>query len=244
MINKKLNSGLQHIDNPVVTTEDIKEFYNAILDSPELYPHFMELRPHGLWRMCVKMASYFTLLLRKDRITPADTEYLKKIHHNMNISENSYDTFTGTFAHICSRNKSDAQRQKMLSMFSLLKAHICPSASPGKSYKAFVKVISKLRPVAPKIDVHKTKSTKWLDSFPEPNAGCVLRSSGELGHSEIWNEQANYFHLRQRVRKMQKLITVIQYKSKCMEKRVVQLEIESMKQQGIKHQRDLDLVYR
>jgi len=244
MINKKLKSGLQNTDYPAITTEAIKEFYNAILDSPELYPHFMELRPNGLWRMCNKMAKYFTLLLRKDRITAADTEYLKKIHHNMNISENSYDTFTGKFAHICCRNKSDARRQKMLSMFSLLKAHICPSASSGKSYKAFVKVISNLHPVAQMKEVPNTKTTKWLDSFPEPNTRRVLRSSGEFGRSEIWNEQANYFHIRQRVRKMQKLIAVIQYKSMRMEKRVGQLEVESMKQLGKKHQRDLDLVYR
>merc|ERR1719334_122923 len=197
----------------------------------------MEVRPRGLWRMCNKMASYLTLVLKKDRITPADTEYVKKIHHNMNISEDAYDTFTGKFAHICCRNKSDALRQKMLSMFSLLKAHICPNASSGKPYKAFVKVISKLDPVAQREEFHKTKSTKWLDSFPEPNDGCFLRSSGEFGRSEVWNEQANYFHLRQRMRKLQKLITVIKYKSERMETRVAHLEIASMNQQGKKHQR-------
>jgi len=243
MTDKKLNLEGENIDDPVITTEVIKEFYNAILDSPELYPYFMELRPNGLWRMCNKMASYFTMVLNKDRITPADTEYLKKIHRNMNISEDSYDTFTGKFAHICCRNKSDARRQKMLSMFSLLKAHICPNASSGKPYKAFVKVISKLDPVAQKKEVDKSKSTKWLDSFPEPNVGGSLRSSGEFGRSEMWNEQANYFHLRQRVRKLQKLITVIKYKSERMEARVAKLEVESMNQLGKKPQRDLDLVY-
>jgi len=242
MIHKKVKSGLQNTDDPVITTAAIKEFYNAILDSPELYPYFMKLSPNGLWRMCNKMASFFTHVLKKDRITPVDTEYLKKIHHNMNISENSYDIFTGKFAHICCRNKSDALRQKMLSIFSLLKAHICPSASSGKPYKAFVKVISKLDPVAQKEEAHKTKSTKWLDSFPEPKASC-LKSTGEFGRSEIWNEEANYFHLRQRIRKLQKLITVMKYKSERMETRVAQLEIASMKQQGKKNQRDLDLVY-
>jgi len=193
--------------------------------------------------MCNKMASYFTLMLSKDRITPADTEYLKHIHQNLNISEYSYDTFTGKFAHICCRNKSDAWRQKMLSMFSLLKAHICPRASSGKPYKAFVKVISKLHPVSHKDEVHKTRSAKWLDGFPDPNVGDFLRSSGVFGHSEMWNEQANYFHLRQRVRKLQKLITVIKYKSERMETRIAELEVKSMNKHGTKPQRDLDLVY-
>jgi hypothetical protein len=243
MINKNLLSKVLNTDDPVITTEAIKEFYNAILDSPELYPCFMALRPNGLWSMCNKMASYFTLILSKDRITPADTEYLKKIHHNMNISEYAYDTFTGKFAHICCRNKSDAWRQKMLSMFSLLKAHICPSASSEKSYKAFVKVISKLHPVSHKEEVHKTISGKWLDSFPEPNVGGFLRSNGVFGRSEVWNEQANFFHLRQRVRKLQKLLTLIKHKSELMETRIAELEAASMNQHGRKPQRDLDLVY-
>jgi len=243
-MNKQLKSGLENTDDPVITKVAIQEFFNAVLDSPELYPYFMEVRPRGLWRMCNKMASYVTLVLKKDRITPADTEYVKKIHQNLNISEDSYDTFTGKFAHICCRNKSDALRQKMLSIFSLLKAHICPNASSGKPYKALIEVISKLDPVAQNEEVPKTNSTRWLDNFPEPSDGYgCLRSTGEFGRSEIWNEQANYFHLRQRVRKLQKLITVIKYKSERMETRVAELEVASMNQQVKKHQMDLDLDY-
>jgi len=240
---KKLSTGSQDSDTSVITKEIIKEFYDALLESPELYPFFMELRPNGLWRMCNKMANYFSRVLGKDRITPADTEHLKKIHHSLNISEASYDRFTQLFAHICCRNKSDARRKKMLSTFALLKAHICPSAGASKNLFAFYKVISNL-PVATKEERSKKKSNSWLDTFPEPNAGCFLRSTGVFGSSEIWNQPAQYFHLRKRVRKLEKLMTVIQYQSKRMEVRIANLEFQNMNQQiGIRKQRDLDLVY-
>jgi len=240
---KKSLSGTQDSDTSVITPESIKEFYNAILESPELYPFFMELRPNGLWRMCNKMANYFSRVLDKDRITPADTEHLKKIHHSLNISEASYDRFAQLFAHICCRNKSDSRRKKMLSTFALLKAHICPNAGASKNLFAFCKVISNLA-VANKEDSHKTKSTSWLDTFPELSDGCFLRSTGEFASSEIWNQPAQYFHLRKRVRELEKLMTVIKFKSKRMEVRIANLEVKNMKQQmGTRKQRDLDLVY-
>jgi len=238
---KKLSLASQDSDSSVISSHSIKEFYDAILESPELYPFFMELRPNGLWRMCNKMANYFSRVLGKDRITPADTEYLKKIHHSLNISEASYDRFTQLFAHICCRNKSDARRKKMLSTFALLKAHICPNAGASKNLFAFCKVISSL-PVAKKEEKRKTKSTSWLDTFPEPSAGCFLKSTGEYASSEIWNQPAQYFHLRKRVRELEKLMTVIQYKSKRMEVRIANLEVQNM-QMGARKQRDLDLVY-
>lgn len=238
---KKLSSGSQDSNTSAISTDSIKEFYDAILESPELYPFFMELRPNGLWRMCNKMACYFSRVLGKDRITPADTEHLKKIHHSLNINEASYDRFTQLFAHICCRNKSDARRKKMLSTFALLKAHICPNAGASESLFAFYKVISNL-PVAQKKEKHKTKNTSWLDTFPEPNAGCFLKSTGEFAISESWNQPAQYFHLRKRVRELEKLMTVIQYKSKRMEVRIANLEVQNM-QMGTRKQRDLDLVY-
>jgi len=238
---KKLPLESQDSDSLDISSDTIKEFYDAILESPELYPFFMELRPNGLWRMCNKMARYFSRILGKDRITPADTEHLKKIHHSLNISEASYDRFTQLFAHICCRNKSDARRKKMLSTFALLKAHVCPNAGASKNLSAFYKVISNL-PVAKKEEKRKTKSTSWLDTFPEPNAGCFLRSTGEFTSSEIWNQPAQYFHLRKRLRELEKLMTVIQYKSKRMEVRIANLEVQS-KQMGTRKQRDLDLVY-
>jgi len=238
---KKLSLAAQDCDSSVISSDSIKEFYDAILESPELYPFFMELRPNGLWRMCNKMANYFSRVLGKDRITPADTEYLKKIHHSLNINEASYDRFTQLFAHICCRNKSDARRKKMLSTFALLKAHICPNAGASKNLFAFYKVISNL-PVAQKEEKHKPKSTSWLDTFPEPNAGCFLKSTGEYASSEIWNQPAQYFHLRKRVRELEKLMTVIQYKSKRMEVRIANLEVQNT-QMGERKHRDLDLVY-
>jgi len=230
-------------DDQVITEDVIEEFYDAILDSPELYPYFMELRPNGLWRKCNKMASYFTRVLNKDIITPADTEHLKKIHHSLKITERSYDVFTSLFAHICCRNKSDARRKKFLAMFSLLKAHVCPIAGSKQNLDAFVGVISKL-PVARKVEDDKKQDFSWLDSFPELNGNCFFRSNGELSRSEIWNEQAQYCHLRKRLRKLEKLITVIRYKSKRMEIRIANLETDSRKQQMLtKQHRDLDLVF-
>merc|ERR1719233_1912188 len=200
----------------------------------------MELRPNGLWRKCNRMASYFTRVLNKDIITPADTEYLKKIHHPLNINETSYDVFTSLFAHICCRNKSDARRKKFLSTFSLLKAHVCPIAGGKQNLNAFVGVISKL-PFAWKEEVVNRDCT-WLDSFPELNNNCFFRTNGGLSRSEIWNEQAQYFHLRKRLRELEKLITVIRYKSKRMEMRIANLEKESRKKQmPTKQHRNLDL---
>merc|ERR1719233_177519 len=201
----------------------------------------MELRPNGLWRKCNRMASYFTRVLNKDIITPADTEHLKKIHHPLNINETSYDVFTSLFAHICCRNKSDTRRKKFLSMFSLLKAHVCPIAGSKQNLNAFVGVISKL-PVARKNEVDEKQDCPWLESFPKLNDNCFFRTNGELSRSEIWNEQAQYFHLRKRLRELEKLITVIRYKSKSMEIRIANLEKESRKQQMLKKQhRNLDL---
>jgi len=244
MLNEKLKSEGKDLDKSVITKKAIKEFYEAIIDSPELYPEFMELRQDGLWRMCNMMASYLTRLLSKDRITPADTQYLKKVHQSMNISETSYDKFTGLFAHICCRNKSDTQRKKMLSMFLLLKAHICPIASGGKNLAAFCGVLKNLPFVPQKEEIDKKKSTKWLDSFPEPIDSYFLRSSRYIGRGQIWDEQAQFFHLRKRLRKLEKVITVIHNKSKRMEIRVSRLEVESRKKQTeTKQHRDLELVY-
>jgi len=245
---KKIKSELQDEEDQVITPEVIKKFYDAILDSPELYPYFMELRPNGLWRKCNKMASFFTRVLHKEIITPADTQHLKTIHHCLNINESSYGIFTRLFAHICCGNKSDARRKKMLSMFSMLKAHICPNAGGGKNLAAFCQVISKMEPV-PMIEVEDVDGEEhctWMDSFPEPSDNSFLGASGELfGRSEILNEQAWHFHLRKRLRKMEKLIKVIQNKSKGMEIRVAKLEINSRQQQNMvtNQQRNLDLVY-
>jgi len=190
------------------------------------------------------MASYFTRVLNKDKITPADTEYLKKIHRRLNIKETSYDLFTSLFAHICCRNKSDARRKKFLSTFSLLKAPVCPIAGSGKVLAAFCGVISNLDPVARKEEPDKKVGCAWSDSFPDPSTCNFLKSNGELSRSEIWNEKAQYFHLRKRLRKLEKMITVIHCRSKRMEERIANLENESRKQQkSNRQQRDLDLVY-
>jgi len=235
---KTLSSGSQESDTAVITRASIKEFYDAILESPELYPYFMELGPKGLWRICNKMAFYFSRVLSKDRITPADTEHLKKIHHSLNISEVSYDGFTQLFSHICCRNKSDISRKKMLSTFALLKAHICPKAGASQNLFAFYKVIANLPAVQT-----KPKSTKWLDTFPELEGGCFLRST-EFASLESWNESAHNFRLRKRLRELQKLMAVIHHKSKRMELRISKLEVKNMELRlGPENQRDLDLVY-
>jgi len=234
---KTLSSGSQESDTTLITRASIKEFYDAILESPELYPYFMELGPKGLWRICNKMAFYFSRVLSKDRITPADTEHLKTIHHSLNISEASYDRFTQLFSHMCCRNKSDISRKKMISTFALLKAHICPKAGASQNLFAFYKVIANLPVVKT-----KPKSTKWLDTFPELKAGC-LRST-EFASLESWNEPAQSFRLRKRLRELQKLMAVIHYKSKRMELRVSKLEVKNMKLRlGPEKQHDLDLVY-
>jgi len=235
---ENLKSEWQDHDDPVITKEVIEEFYDAILNSPELYPYFMELRPNGLWRKCNMMASYFTRVLNKDKITPADTEHLKKIHRSLNIKETSYDLFTGLFAHICCRNKSDARRKKFLSKFSLLKAHVCPIAGNDKIWDAFCGVISNLHSdsASRKEELEKKSGCASSDSFP------VLAVA--LSRSEIWNEKAQYFHLRKRLRALKKQITVIYHRSKRMEMRIANLEMESRKQQKFTmQQRDLDLVY-
>jgi len=230
-------------DDPVITKEVIEEFYDAILDSPELYPYFMELRPNGLWRKCNMMACYFTRVLNKEKITPADTEYLKKIHSRLNIKETSYDLFTSLFAHICCRNKSDACRKKFLSTFSLLKAPICPVAGSDKVLAAFCGVISNLD-LAREEELDNKVGCTWSDSFPDPITCNFFKSNGELSRSEIWNEKAQYFHLRKRLRGLEKLLTVIHSRSKRMEERVANLEMKSRKQEKFnRQQRDLDLVY-
>jgi len=243
---ENLKSEWQDHDDPVITKEVIEEFYDAILNSPELYPYFMELRPNGLWRKCNMMASYFTRVLNKDKITPADTEYLKQIHRSLNIKETSYDMFTGLFAHICCRNKSDARRKKFLSKFSLLKAHVCPIAGNDKIWDAFCGVISNLHShsASRKQELEKKSGCAWSDSFPDPSSYNFFKANGALSRSEVWNEKAQDFHLRKRLRTLKKQITVIYYKSKRMEMRIANLEMESRKQQKFTmQQRDLDLVY-
>jgi len=228
--------------NRTITSDVIEQVCNAIVDSPQLYPYFMELDRHGLWSKCTKMAGYITTISNKKILTPADTEFLKKIHHGMNISETTYDDFTRLFAHICCRNKSDAWRKKMLSTFSLLKAHVCPVAGSGKNYAAFCQVISHLNPVDWKKEVGRSRSSAWLDSFTEPSDKFYISTNGELSRSEVWNDKAQYFHLRKRLRKCQKLITVIQNNSKRMEMRIAKLEEEKKVQMMTKQKRDLDLV--
>merc|ERR1719320_138988 len=186
----------------------------------------MELHPNGLWRKCNKMASFFTRVLHKEIITPADTQHLKKIHHCLNITESSYEEFTRLFAHICCGNHSDAYRKKMLSMFSMLKAQICPNAGSGNNLAAFVEVFYNMEPVSRKEveDADEEQHCTWMDGFPVPRDSFLVGARGELFvKSEIWNTEAQYFHLRKRLRKLQKLIKVIHTKSKRMEIRVSKL---------------------
>jgi len=233
---------LQDQNDPAINQKCVEEFYYSILDSPELYPYFMDFSRNRLWTMCNKMARYITHLLNKNLITPADTEHIKKTHYNLNIDETSYDAFTSLFTHICCRNKNDARRKKMISMFSLLKAHICPSASKRKNLAALCSVISNLQPVAWKEELDEKQGCTWLDNF-EPNEDYLCISNIELSRSEMWNEQAQYFHLRKRLRDLKKLITVIHYKSMRMEMRITNLEMKSREQQMLANQnRDLDLV--
>jgi len=138
------------------------------LNSPELYPYFMKLRPDGLFGMCNKMSSYLTRVFHKNTITPADTQHLKQIHHSMNIKEETYDKFTKLFAHICCRGKSDSRRKKMLRMFKLLKAHICPSAGTKKNLDAFVWVISNLHSDSEEWTDNKAQNCSKVDAFSNP----------------------------------------------------------------------------
>lgn len=240
MQKNKVKLGYQDKDDPTISTECIEEFCNKILDSPELYPYFMELRPSGLWRKCNKLATYITFVLNKNILTPADTEFLKKIHHRLNIKEADYDEFTRLFAHICCRNKSDFLRKRMLSMFSLLKAHVCPLAGSRQNLRTFLQVMSNIDPVDWKEDENKGQDCSWLDRFPAPADNCFLKSK----RSVIWNEQAQYVHLRKRLRKCERLTTVIQNRTESMEIRIAKLEEDSRKDQVLrKQQRDLDLVY-
>jgi len=178
--------------NQTITKDIIEEFCNAIKDSPGLNPYFMGLDRDRLWSKCTKMAEYITTVSNKKILTPADTEFLKKIHHRMDISETTYDDFTRLFAHICCRSKSDACRKKMLSLFSLLKAHICPLAGSEKTYATFCEVISNLNPEDWKKEVDNSRNSSWLDSFSEPS--YYVSKTGELCYSEVWNEKAQYFH--------------------------------------------------
>jgi len=246
MQKEEIKTEFQDEEDQVITAEVIEKFYEAILNNPELYPYFMELRPNGLWRKCNKMASFFTRVLQKEIITPADTEHLKKIHHCLKIKESSYGVFTRLFAHICCGNKSDARRKKMLSMFSMLKAHICPNAGSGKTLAKFVEVASKMEPVPRKevedADEQPHQTSMW---FSVERNNPFVEARGELfGRSEVWNEQAQHFHLCKRLRKLEKLITVIHNKSKRMEIRVAQLEINSRKRKLVTNQqRNLDLMH-
>jgi len=177
--------------NQTITKDIIEEFCNAIKDSPGLNPYFMGLDRDRLWSKCTKMAEYITTVSNKKILTPADTEFLKKIHHRMDISETTYDDFTRLFAHICCRN-NDAWRKKMLSLFSLLKSHICPFAGSEKTYATFCEVISNLNPVDWKKDEDNSRNSALLDSFLEPRG--YLSTNRELSCSEVWNEKAQFFH--------------------------------------------------
>jgi len=48
MQNFLFKSGLQDKRDSGVTTDEIEQFFDAIVDSPQLYPYFMELFPDGL----------------------------------------------------------------------------------------------------------------------------------------------------------------------------------------------------
>jgi hypothetical protein len=189
------------------------------------------------------MAECITTVSKKKMITPADTEFLKAIHHGMNINEITYDDFTSLFAHICCRNKSDTWRKKMLSIFSLLKAHICPVAGSRKSYAAFCKVISKLHPVDWKKETDEGQSCAWSDSFPDPSNKLYVCPNGEFSRCEVWNEKAENIHLQKRLRKCQKLLTVIENKSKRMKMRIAKLEGKNKKAKMMNQKKDLDLVF-
>jgi len=226
--NEKIKSEQRPKDDSVMTipTEVVEVFYQKILESPELYPYFMTLRPNGLWTKCESMAKYFSRIYSKHIITPADTQQLKKIHHCLNISESAYDEFTKLFAHICCRGRDDNCHRRVLRVNSLLKAHICPSANKLKNLAAFCKVISNINPVVQHTEndeEHKSVTSRFekLSPFSEANAKV-----GHLvfGRAEVWNERAQSFHMRKRLRELEKLLKRIHKKSEDMEKRVTELE--------------------
>jgi len=239
MHKETLKSDCHDKDDSGIATDVLEEFCNAILDNPQLYPYFMKLRPNGLWEKCNKMACFISFVSNKNIITPADTEFLKKIHHGLNINETSYDEFTRLFVHICCRKKSNFRRKKMSSIFSLLKAHICPASGNGEIFGAFCEVISHLNPVDWKEEGDKKRGSSLLDRFPEPSHNSMFRSSDKIS-----NELAQYFHYRKRLRKCERLVTVIKEKSRRMEMRIAKLEKKGKKDQKLKkQQRNLDIIY-
>jgi len=224
----KPNSEQKQKDDAIITipSEVIEVFYQEILESPELYPYFMTLRPNGLWTKCEMMAKYFSSIYNKDNITPADTQQLKKTHHCLNISETAYDQFTKLFAHICCRGKDDNCRRHILRINSLLKAHICPSAGKRKNLAAFCKVISEINTVRKhkKGDVEQKMATSRFDRLSSLSAKNTEVGHLVFGRAEVWNEKAQAFHLRKRVRDLEKILNDIHKKSEAMEKRVTELE--------------------
>jgi len=165
------------------------------------------------------VAKYFSYIYNKDIVTPGDTQQLKKTHNSLNISETAYDEFTMLFAHTCCRGKDDNCRRRILRINSLLKAHICPSAGKRKNLAVFCKVISKINPVRKytKNDEEQESVTSRFDKL-SPFGHLVY------GRTELWNEKAQAFHLRKRLRDLEKTLNNIYKKSEAMEKRVTELE--------------------
>jgi len=215
----------------IFSTEVVKEFYEEILQSPELYPYFMTLRPNGLWRKCDRMASYFSRVFKKDFITPADTQHLKKIHHDLNITEKSYDMFTKLFAHTCCKGKSDNHRKRMLRLSGLLKAHICGNPDGGKNLKAFLKVISNINNDNRVIGGGQRSTLNTVSASATQTGGLkqLVTQTGGLKQlvnngSEVFNARAHYFHLRKRLQELERLIGVIRTRCERMEECVAILE--------------------
>jgi len=230
--NDKLNSEQKRKDDAIISipSEVVKVFYQKILESPELYPYFMTLRPNGLWTKCERMAKYFSCIYNKDIITPADTLQLKKTHHGLNISEAAYDEFTKLFAHICCRGKDDNCRRRMLRINNLLKAHICPSAGKQKNLGIFCKVISQVNPIREytKDDEERTRVTSRFDKVSRFSVENTKVGHLFFDREEVWNEKAQAFHLRKRMRNLEKILHNIHKKCDAMEKRVTELEGSSL----------------
>jgi len=189
----------------------VHEFYQAVQESPLLYPYFMDVKKEKRENVMQKIACSFHKALQHHH-TMADSESLVSIHKNLNIDETAYNEFTNLFAHICCRGKSDKLRARMLKSFAKLKSKICTTSV--EKHPANLAYLYGMLNLNSKSDA--SVSPQDLDQVErERNTGPGTRFLPDSARQgKVWNDKSPHKNLLKKITELEsrinQLVDIIQ----------------------------------
>jgi len=196
-----------------VDLEAVHEFYQAVQESPLLYPYFMDVKQEKRENVMQKIACSFHKALQQHH-TLADSERLISIHKNLNIDEIAYNEFTNLFAHICCRGKSDKLRARMLKSFAKLKSEICTSSRESKpadlsSFYEMLNSNSKLDASVSPLEVGSPVESDQKNSFQDPRTRFSPDSPVSLvmRRAKVWNDKSRHKQLLKKIMELENKIS-------------------------------------